>query len=124
MNKEQPIKLGPQKTCPIMSKKINKEVFVDVAGYRFYACCKPCLAKIQTDPGEVLALLRARGERPELRLVVCPLCGEIKGSAKCCKQGADKCYKCWLNKGSPGCCKIGLFIGTGDDDGRSGIDKT
>jgi len=36
----------------------------------------------------------------------CAGCGEIKGSAKCCKPDAAKCGKCGLNKGSPGCCKI------------------
>jgi len=101
----QPSELKPQITCPIMGEKINREVFVDVAGYRFYACCKPCLAKIEADPDKALASLRAKGEKPELRLVVCSKCGEIKGSILCCKPGATKCLTCGLNKGSIGCCK-------------------
>ena len=36
---------------------------------------------------------------------ICPACGEIKGSAKCCKPGMEKCAKCGLNKGSAGCKK-------------------
>ena len=32
---------------------------------------------------------------------VCPGCGEIKGSAKCCKPDAKKCG-CGMNKGSVG----------------------
>lgn len=34
-------------------------------------------------------------------LTLCPKCGEIKGTAKCCKPGAKKCLKCGLNKGIP-----------------------
>ena len=41
-------------------------------------------------------------EHPEVML--CGLCGQIKGSADCCKEGAEKCEKCSLVKGSPGCC--------------------
>lgn len=81
-------KLKPQTVCPIMGGKIDKKVFVDVAGYRFYACCPPCLAKIKADPAKAVATLKAKGEKPELHLVVCPKCGEIKGTAKCCKPGA------------------------------------
>ena len=33
----------------------------------------------------------------------CAKCGELKGSAKCCKADAVKCDKCGLDKGSPGC---------------------
>ena len=36
---------------------------------------------------------------------LCKGCGQIKGSAKCCKPG-EKCPGCKLIKGSPGCCKI------------------
>jgi hypothetical protein len=38
--------------------------------------------------------------------VLCHKCGEIKGSDKCCKPGAEKCAKCGLDKGSPGCCRL------------------
>ncbi|MBU0617868.1 MAG: hypothetical protein KKI02_09135 [Planctomycetes bacterium] len=98
-------KLKPQTVCPIMGGKINKEVFVDAAGYRFYACCPACLDKIKADPEQAVAALKAKGEKPELRLVVCPKCGEIKGDAQCCKPNAPKCPKCGLNKASIGCCK-------------------
>ena len=36
---------------------------------------------------------------------VCTGCGEIKGSAKCCKADAKKCGGCGMNKSSVGCCK-------------------
>ena len=38
--------------------------------------------------------------------VLCYKCGQVKGSAKCCKAGAQKCTKCGLDKGSPGCCRL------------------
>ena len=102
--------LKPQPTCPIMGGKINKEAFVDVAGYRFYACCPACLPKIKADPAKALATLKERGEKPELHLAICPKCGEIKGTSKCCKVGVAKCSKCGLAEGAPGCCKICSFI--------------
>ena len=37
---------------------------------------------------------------------LCGSCGEIKGTANCCKKDAEKCSKCELIKGSPGCCKM------------------
>ncbi|MHC4506304.1 MAG: hypothetical protein ACYTFI_23665, partial [Planctomycetota bacterium] len=39
-------------------------------------------------------------------VVLCYKCGQIKGSAKCCKAGAPKCSRCGLHAGSPGCCRI------------------
>jgi len=97
--------LKPQSVCPIMGGKIDKKVFVDVGGYRFYACCPGCLDKIKANPEKSLATLKAKGEAPERRLAVCTKCGEIKGTAKCCQPGATKCAKCKLNKGSVGCCR-------------------
>lgn len=37
---------------------------------------------------------------------LCPKCGQIKGSAACCKPDAVKCTKCGMAKGSPGCCAM------------------
>lgn len=37
---------------------------------------------------------------------LCIQCGQIKGSALCCKPGQTMCSSCGLVKGSPGCCKI------------------
>jgi len=38
--------------------------------------------------------------------LICAKCGQIKGSDKCCKAGAEKCPNCGLHKGSPGCCRL------------------
>ena len=42
--------------------------------------------------------------KAEKKTVLCKGCGEVKGSAKCCKADAEKCSKCGMNKGAPGCC--------------------
>ena len=34
---------------------------------------------------------------------LCPKCGEVAGSEKCCAEGAEACAGCGLHKGSPGC---------------------
>ena len=40
-------------------------------------------------------------------VALCTKCGDIKGSATCCKpESREKCAECDLFKGSPGCCKI------------------
>lgn len=39
-------------------------------------------------------------------ITLCPKCGEVAKSEKCCKEGAAKCAGCSLNKGAPGCCAL------------------
>lgn len=34
---------------------------------------------------------------------LCPKCGEVAGTEKCCAAGAEVCAGCGLHKGSPGC---------------------
>ena len=43
------------------------------------------------------------GSEAEAKL--CGSCGQEKGAAKCCADGAEVCEKCEKHKGSPGCCK-------------------
>jgi len=43
------------------------------------------------------------GEQVETA-ALCGKCGQIKGSAVCCKADGVKCEKCGMAKGSPGCC--------------------
>jgi len=100
---KRPLKL--QSTCPVGAGKITRALYADAAGARIYVCSIGCLAKVKAAPRAYIRKMVNAGERPETRLVVCPLCGEIKGSAKCCVQGAAKCPKCGLNKGSIGCCR-------------------
>ncbi len=54
-------KPGPQTACPVMGGKINKELFVDHAGKRIYACCEGCLPKIRKDPAKYIKQLEDAG---------------------------------------------------------------
>ena len=40
---------------------------------------------------------------PAVSAQLCPKCGEVAGSDKCCAEGAEICAGCGLHKGSPGC---------------------
>lgn len=94
-----------QTVCPIMNKKIDKKLYVDANGYRIYVCCKSCMKAVAAHPEKAIEDLRAKGEFPEVRLTICPKCGELRDSVKCCEPEAKKCEKCGLNEGSIGCCK-------------------
>ena len=98
----------PQTTCPIMGGKINKKLYVDHGGKRIYVCCGGCLDPIKKAPQKYIAGLEAQGiTLDRTPVALCTKCGEIKGTAKCCKlEGRTKCAKCGLLAGSPGCCKI------------------
>ena len=103
---EKPIK--PQTTCPVMGGKINKKLYVDHGGKRIYVCCAGCLKPLKKAAKEHIAKLEAKGiTLDKTPPALCTGCGEVKGTAKCCKaEGRTKCSKCELFKGSPGCCKI------------------
>jgi len=94
-----------QTACPVGGGKITRSLYVDAAGARIYVCSIGCLAKVKAAPRAYIRKMMKAGEKPEARLVVCPKCGEIKGSEKCCVPGAAKCPRCGLNKGSVGCCR-------------------
>ncbi len=50
-----------------------------------------------------LAFAASCGSEAEAKL--CGDCGQEKGTAECCAEGAEKCPNCNKHKGSPGCCK-------------------
>ena len=106
----------PQATCPVMGGKIDKGVFVDVKGYRLYACCQGCLPKLKADPEKYVAKIKANGEVPVLLAsLTCKGCGEAKGSAACkagcakAKAGRPTCRGCGAVKGTPA-CKVGCSL--------------
>jgi rhodanese-related sulfurtransferase/YHS domain-containing protein len=75
----------PQKTCPVMGGKINKELYTDVEGKRVYVCCKGCIAKIEANPEKYLAVLEKRGEE---------VADAPKASCKACESGECKSGEC------------------------------
>jgi len=73
----------PQTKCPVMGGKINKNLFVDVKGYRLYACCTGCVAKLKADPDTYVKKIKANGEEPVLLASLTCACGQAKGSPAC-----------------------------------------
>jgi len=46
-----------QKTCPIMRKAINKNIFTEYKGKKVYFCCAGCEPKFKADPEKYIAKL-------------------------------------------------------------------
>ena len=95
-----------QTRCPVMDGAIDKNIFTDYKGQRIYFCCPGCSETFKKDPEKYLKKMADEGVTPEKVATICPQCGQIKGSANCCKPGQALCPKCGLVKDSPGCCKI------------------
>jgi len=95
-----------QTECPVMGGPINKTIFADYKGHRVYFCCAGCSARFTDDPDKYIKQMADQGVAPEQVAVLCPKCGQIKGTKDCCKAGQTVCSGCGLAKGSPGCCKI------------------
>jgi len=56
-----PAKIVRQTTCPVMGGAVNKDLYVDHAGKRIYACCAGCLAPIKENPEKYITELEAKG---------------------------------------------------------------
>lgn len=52
---------APQKTCPVMGGKINKNMYVDAKGYRIYVCCAGCNRAIKANPDKFIEKMKADG---------------------------------------------------------------
>jgi len=51
----------PQTLCPVLAGNIDKNVYVDYQGKRFYFCCKGCDAAFNQDPGKYMKKLEEQG---------------------------------------------------------------
>lgn len=51
----------PQTTCPVMGGKINKNMYVDVKGYRIYICCAGCNRAIKANPEKFIKKMKEDG---------------------------------------------------------------
>lgn len=58
-------KLAPQQSCPVLSGKLNKEIYADYEGKRVYFCCQQCKDSFAQDPVKYLNVLADRGEEAE-----------------------------------------------------------
>ncbi len=56
--------ITPQKSCPVMGGKINKDLYVDHDGKRVYVCCKGCVGAVKNDPEKYIKKLAEKGEGP------------------------------------------------------------
>ena len=51
----------PQTTCPVMGGKINKNMYVDVKGYRIYICCAGCNKAIKANQDKFIEKMKKDG---------------------------------------------------------------
>jgi YHS domain-containing protein len=68
-------KITPQKTCPVMGGKINKDLYVDHDGKRVYVCCKGCIGAVQKDPEKYIKKLEDDGVTVAKLQTTCPVMG-------------------------------------------------
>jgi YHS domain-containing protein len=61
---EAPVFFVQQSHCPVMGRKIDRDVFVDHEGVRVYFCCPSCDDTFRTDPEKYLKALEVMGEEP------------------------------------------------------------
>ena len=50
-----------QTTCPVLGGNIDKNVYADYQGKRFYFCCKGCDDEFKKDPEKYLKKLQGKG---------------------------------------------------------------
>jgi YHS domain-containing protein len=55
----------PQTKCPVLGGNIDKNIYADYKGYRYYFCCKGCDVEFMKDPEKYLEKMKAAGITPE-----------------------------------------------------------
>jgi len=55
---------GNQTLCPVMGNQINKEVFTDYMGHRYFFCCEGCIETFLAEPGKYIEKMKADGVKP------------------------------------------------------------
>ena len=91
-------KITLQTTCPVMGGKINKDLYVDHAGKRVYACCKDCIGKLQKSPAEYIKKLEAEGVTVAKVQTTCPVMGGKINRKQYADVNGKRIYVC-----CPGC---------------------
>jgi len=67
-----------QTVCPVMGRKINKDLYVDADGKRIYVCCEGCIEKVKADPQKYIKLIEEQGitlYKTSVSQTVCPIMG-------------------------------------------------
>ncbi len=56
-----PANAGPQKLCPVLSGKIDKNLYTDYMGKRVYYCCSGCKVEFMKDPEKFIKKMEDQG---------------------------------------------------------------
>jgi YHS domain-containing protein len=54
-----------QTKCPVLGGNVDKNVYADYKGYRYYFCCKGCDAEFKKNPEKYIEKMKAEGITPE-----------------------------------------------------------
>jgi YHS domain-containing protein len=55
----------PQTKCPVLGGNIDKNIYADYKGHRYYFCCKGCDAEFKKNPEKYIEKMKAAGITPE-----------------------------------------------------------
>ena len=53
-----------QTKCPVLSGKVNENLYADYQGKRIYFCCSGCIDEFKKDPEKYLKKMAAEGVTP------------------------------------------------------------
>jgi YHS domain-containing protein len=59
------VKGKPQAVCPVMAGNINKDIYADYHGERYYFCCPACIELFKKDPEKFIKKMKEQGVTPE-----------------------------------------------------------
>jgi len=54
-----------QTKCPVLGGNIDKNIYADYKGYRYYFCCKGCDEEFKKNPEKYIEKMKAAGITPE-----------------------------------------------------------
>ena len=55
----------PQTKCPVLGGNIDKNIYADYKGHRYYFCCKGCDEEFKKNPEKYVEKMKAAGITPE-----------------------------------------------------------
>ena len=55
----------PQTKCPVLAGNVDKNIYADYKGHRYYFCCKGCDEEFKKNPEKYVEKMKAAGITPE-----------------------------------------------------------
>jgi len=55
----------PQTKCPVLGGNVDKNIYADYKGHRYYFCCKGCDEEFKKNPEKYIEKMQAEGITPE-----------------------------------------------------------